>query len=75
PLLRPTDSVKFVIGDRTDYLYARKLLRHHKLPQIIFQPVWGTDAGRMADWVLADRLDVRVLLQEHKHLWGDVPGR
>jgi len=73
--LRPTDVVKFVIQDRRDYLYARRVVRKWKLPVVVFQPVWGTDAGRLADWVLADRLDVRVMVQEHKLLWGDVRGR
>lgn len=76
PLLRPTDVVKYVIGDRRDYLYARRTLRQHPAAaQVVFQPVWGSDAGRLADWVLHDRLDVRTMLQEHKLLWGDVPGR
>jgi 7-carboxy-7-deazaguanine synthase len=76
PLLRPTDVLKFVIGDRRDYLYARRVLRTRRCKAaVVFQPVWGSDAGRLADWVLADRLDVRVMLQEHKVLWGDVPGR
>jgi 7-carboxy-7-deazaguanine synthase len=75
-LLRPTDVVKFVIADRKDYLYARRALRReHGGATVVFQPVWGTDAGRLADWVLADRLNVRLMLQEHKVLWGDVPGR
>ncbi|MCI4340335.1 MAG: radical SAM protein [Thermoplasmata archaeon] len=75
PLLRPTDIVKFVIADRTDYLYARRILRTHPMPgTVVFQPVWGSDARALADWVLADRLDVRVMLQEHKFLWGDAPG-
>jgi 7-carboxy-7-deazaguanine synthase len=75
-LLRPTDVLKFVIADRADYLYARRVLRARPCrAQVVFQPVWGTDAGRLADWVLADRLDVRVMLQEHKVLWGEVPGR
>jgi 7-carboxy-7-deazaguanine synthase len=76
PLLRPTDVAKFVVQDRTDYLYAKRAMREHPTrAQLIFQPVWGTNAGRLADWVLADHLDARVLLQEHKILWGDVPGR
>ncbi len=76
PLLRAQDVLKFVLQDRRDYLYARRVVRRYPGPAtIVFQPVWGTDAGRLADWVLADRLDVRVLLQEHKVLWGDVPGR
>jgi len=74
--LRPADVVKFVIADRTDYLYARRVVRERPVPStVVFQPVWGTPPGRLADWVLADRLDARVLLQEHKVLWGDVPGR
>lgn len=76
PKLRSEDVVKFVIADRKDYVYARRVLRgYHGPATIVFQPVWGTDAGRLADWVLRDRLDVRVMLQEHKVLWGDVPGR
>jgi 7-carboxy-7-deazaguanine synthase len=75
-LLRPTDVVKFVIQDRADYLFARRALREHPMTDnIVFQPVWGTEAGKLANWVLHDRLDARVLLQEHKLLWGDVPGR
>jgi 7-carboxy-7-deazaguanine synthase len=76
PRLRPTDVMKFVIGDRPDYLYAKKVLRGYPGPAtVVFQPVWGTDGGQLADWVLHDRLDVRLMLQEHKVLWGDVPGR
>jgi len=76
PLLRRRDVLKFVIRDRADYRYARAVLRDYTgTATVVFQPVWGTDAGRLADWVLADRLDVRVMLQEHKLLWGDVPGR
>jgi 7-carboxy-7-deazaguanine synthase len=75
-LLRPTDVLKFVIADRRDYLYARRVLRERPCrAAVVFQPVWGSDPGRLADWVLRDRLDVRVMLQEHKVLWGDVPGR
>jgi len=76
PLLRRRDVLKFVIRDRADYLYARRVVSRYSGPaSLVFQPVWGTDAGRLADWVLADHLDVRVMLQEHKHLWGDVQGR
>ncbi len=74
--LTAEDTVKFVVADRKDYLYARRVVRGYQgSAALVFQPVWGSDAGRLADWVLADHLDVRVLLQEHKVLWGDVPGR
>jgi len=76
PKLRSRDVLKFVIADRKDYLYARRVVRRYRGPaSLVFQPVWGSDAGRLADWVLRDHLDVRVMLQEHKVLWGDVPGR
>jgi len=76
PLLRPRDVIKFVIADRPDYLYARRAVRRYRGPAtIVFQPVWGSNGGTLADWVLRDRLNVRVMLQEHKVLWGDIPGR
>ena len=76
PLLRASDVVKFVIADRADYGYAKRTLAREPMPtQVVFQPVYGTDGGRLAEWVLGDRLDVRVMVQEHKVLFGDVPGR
>jgi 7-carboxy-7-deazaguanine synthase len=76
PKLRRRDVVKFVIGDRLDYDYARGVLKEHpSKAQIVFQPVWGSPVAQLAQWVLDDRLDVRVMLQTHKQIWGDVPGR
>ncbi len=76
PELRRRDTVKFVIADRQDYLYARRTLRQHPFAATaLFQPAWGTPPGRVGDWVLQDRLPVRVMLQSHKILWGDTPGR
>ncbi len=75
-LLRRTDVLKFVLADRTDYLYARRVLRERPSPaQLVFQPVWGSDGGQLGDWVLRDGLDVRLMVQTHKVLWGDQPGR
>ena len=43
---------------------------------ILVSPSWGQqDASELAGWVLEDQLDVRVQLQLHKILWGDVPGK
>jgi 7-carboxy-7-deazaguanine synthase len=76
PLLRTSDIVKFVVQDRADYLYARRVMAQHPMPEnVVLQPVWGTDPARLAEWVLKDRLDARVMLQELKVLWGDTPGR
>lgn len=76
PLLRPADVVKFVVADRKDYRYAKEVLGREPMPSnVVFQPVYGTNGGRLADWVVHDRLDVRVMVQEHKVLFGDTPGR
>ena len=73
-LLTPTDEVKFVIADRVDYEYARELVQREKLTSrvaaVLFSPVHGElDAKQLAEWVIADRLEVRVQLQMHKYIW------
>jgi len=77
--LRASDQVKFVLCDRSDYEWARQRVREYGLDRIcevLFSPVWETLRARdLADWVVADRLPVRVQLQLHKILWGDEPGR
>ena len=37
----------------------------------------GASSSRalLAEWILADRLDVRLQVQLHKYLWGNEPGR
>jgi 7-carboxy-7-deazaguanine synthase len=72
--LRPTDEIKFVITDRADYEYARDVVTKHRLigrcAAVLFSPVHGAqDARALAEWVLADRLAVRVQLQTHKYIW------
>jgi 7-carboxy-7-deazaguanine synthase len=77
--LRPTDQLKFVICDRADYEWSRERVRAEGLDvrcAVLFSPSYGQLApGQLADWILADRLPVRLQVQLHKVLWGDVPGR
>jgi 7-carboxy-7-deazaguanine synthase len=73
--LRPHDEVKFVIRDRTDYEYARDTIAAYRLAgrvaAIHLSPVHGVlDARLLSEWVLADRLPVRVQLQLHKFIWS-----
>jgi 7-carboxy-7-deazaguanine synthase len=73
-LLTPTDEVKFVIADRVDYEYARDIVRREQLTgrvaAVLFSPVHGELAAQqLAEWVIADRLEVRVQLQMHKYIW------
>ena len=68
------DEVKFVIRDREDYDYARDVLMRYELDRrcaaVLFSPVHGVlNPRQLAEWVLADRLPVRVQLQVHKYIW------
>lgn len=72
-LLAPHDEVKFVIADRADYEFARDVVLW-KMPSnpaaILFSPVHGRlDPKALAEWVLSDRLPVRLQVQLHKFIW------
>ncbi|HEX2066791.1 MAG TPA: radical SAM protein [Candidatus Thermoplasmatota archaeon] len=76
--LRAPDQLKFVLADRADFDFAVQVVRAHgPFPcPVFFNPVGGTDVRALTEWVLAERdLPVRVGLQLHKLVWGDVPGR
>lgn len=73
--LRLHDELKFVIKDRTDYEYARDVVQSSALTRraaaIHFSPVHGVlDPKLLSEWVLADRLPVRLQLQIHKYIWS-----
>jgi 7-carboxy-7-deazaguanine synthase len=73
--LGPDDLVKFVIAHQEDYIFARRVLERNPPPcPVVFQPVGGLDLRDLAERVLEDRLDVRVLLQLHRYIWGDTRG-
>ena len=76
--LTPRDEIKFVICDEQDYLWAVEQLRKRNLSAIcpvLFSPVYRQLAEQtLADWILRDRLPVRMQIQLHKLLWGEVPG-
>jgi 7-carboxy-7-deazaguanine synthase len=78
PLLKTRDQIKFVICSRPDYEWAREQLRQHGLAdrcEVLFSPAWEKQPAReLADWILEDRLPVRLQVQLHKYLWGDGPG-
>lgn len=73
------DQVKFVLCDADDYRWAREIINEYKLEsvcEILFSPAYRQlEASTLADWILADGLPVRLQIQLHKYLWGDVPGR
>lgn len=75
------DEIKFVICSRRDYDFARDFTAQHRLAdrvhQVILSPAFpdpagrwpGLDARQLAEWILADRLPVRLGLQLHKFIW------
>jgi 7-carboxy-7-deazaguanine synthase len=71
--------LKFVIADLRDFEFAVRVLQEHGHPPcpVYFNPVGGTDAKSLTQWVLgeAQPLPVHVGLQMHKLIWGDAPGR
>ncbi len=78
-LLGKRDQIKFVLCDRADYEWAAEMMARMALAarcEVLMSPVHGQlDPGLLADWILADGLDVRMQLQMHKYLWGDARGR
>jgi 7-carboxy-7-deazaguanine synthase len=73
--LSKKDQLKFIIKDKKDYEYAKKILSTFK-PRctVFFQPVWGTNPKKLASWILNDGLPVRLGLQQHKIIWGKKRG-
>ncbi|MBR9990375.1 MAG: radical SAM protein [Gemmatimonadetes bacterium] len=79
------DEIKFVVASRTDYEWAREVIRERhldvkvaagELRALLMSPVWESmDFRQLADWILEDRLPVRYQIQLHKIIWGaNVPG-
>ena len=78
--LSARDEVKFVVGDRVDYEWARDVIRKRGLADrirdgslnaLLMSPVWGeVNLEEMAGWILEDGLPVRFQTQLHKHIWG-----
>jgi 7-carboxy-7-deazaguanine synthase len=74
--LQPKDEIKFVIGGRDDYDYAKNILSFidrakGNIKPPLFSPVYGKmNPELLAQWILADHLDVRMQIQLHKAIWG-----
>ena len=72
--LAPHDELKFVIADREDYEFARDVVYRRLAATagtVLFSPVHGRlDPKTLSEWVLADRLSVRIQLQLHKFIWS-----
>ncbi len=78
-LLEPHDEIKFVLADRRDFDWALAFVTERGLDRrhtVTFSPVWESlPAADLAAWVRDSGRPIRLGLQLHKILWGDVPGR
>jgi len=73
------DQVKFVVCNREDYDWVKGIIQQYALSarcEILVQPAYRQlEPGLLGDWILKDNLPVRLQIQLHKLLWGDVPGK
>ncbi len=72
--LTQRDEVKFVIGSREDYEWARACVEEHDLAArcgtVLFSPIFGRiEPVEIVEWIVADKLPVRFQLQMHKFIW------
>lgn len=78
-LLRADEQIKFVICNREDFDWSRDLVQSKALDQrctVLFSPSHGqVEPRELAQWMLDERLPVRLQVQLHKYLWGNEPGR
>jgi 7-carboxy-7-deazaguanine synthase len=70
--LKPKDQVKFIMKSRLDYQFAKDVIAKYNIvgkTNIIFSPIGGVKADKLAKWVLEDDLQVRIGIQLHKIIW------
>ena len=71
--LQPHDEVKFVIGNREDFDWAKEMLNKYSLNEkcsILFSPTFGKiDPSLIVEWILEGDIPVRMQLQMHKLIW------
>ena len=70
--LTKNDEVKFVIGNKEDYIWSKEQIKKYKLTKnkILFSPVHNIlDSQTLSEWILEDNLNVRLQIQLHKYIW------
>ncbi len=71
--IKPKDEIKFVIGSRQDYDWAKEIMIQYDLTnkcEILFSVVFGKlEPVQLVNWIIEDKLNVRYQLQMHKYIW------
>jgi len=77
--IKPTDCLKFVICNESDYQWSKSFVSEHELDKkcdVFFSPsAEELSATKLADWIVRDRQPVRMQVQLHKILWANEAGR
>ena len=76
--IKKEDEIKFVIANKKDYDWSKKMIKKHNLNKIcpiLFSPVYDKiNISRLAEWILEDGLTIKLQMQLHKHIFGDKKG-
>ena len=71
--LLPWDEIKFVVGDKSDYLWVKKKVEDLNLTDswvVLISPIHGSlELEKLSKWILDDGLKVKMQLQLHKYIW------
>ena len=72
--IQKQDEIKFVIGNKKDYDWSKKMITKYKLNElcpVLFSPVYNVMSIQdLSEWILKDGIKVRLQSQLHKHIWG-----
>jgi len=73
--LKANDEVKFVIGNREDYDWAKKKIQKYNLTKIckvLMSPTYNEiEPQIITEWILEDNLNIRFQIQLHKKIWPE----
>ncbi len=71
--LKPTDEIKMVLAHKDDYEWAKRIMTEHHLTtrfKVLLSPAFGLlKPMDLAEWIVQDKLNVRLNLQQHKYIW------
>tara|TARA_R110002073_G_scaffold268777_1_gene432002 strand:+ start:1169 stop:1822 length:654 start_codon:yes stop_codon:yes gene_type:complete len=78
--LKRSDQVKFVICDENDYQWSKSKLDQYDLAsrvdEVLFSPSFDEiEPAQLAEWILRDKLKIRMQMQLHKMIWGSIAGK
>jgi 7-carboxy-7-deazaguanine synthase len=76
--LRQSDELKFVLTSEDDYRWAKAVIADRRLdaicPVLLSPAFTEVEYSELAQWVLRDKLKVRMQVQLHKVIWGERRG-